>query len=98
MKKILFIHHAADWGGGSINLIENINGLQKDKFCVIVLLLKDSVVTKKLHENNINYLIAKSFFYRKIYKYFTHHEANYLKWYQVLLFINRSFLWFLSKY
>lgn len=98
MKKILFIHHAAGWGGGSINLIENIKGLDKQKYNATVLLIKDSIVSIKLKENDIDFIVANSFFYKKIYKYFTHSEAGYLKWHQVFSFLKHGILWLLSKY
>jgi glycosyltransferase involved in cell wall biosynthesis len=96
--KLLFVHHAASWGGAPNSMIKLINGLDKNKFSVRVLLLKNSIVAEKLSENNINYQIAKSLFYRKFYSYFNHSEAMNLKWYQIHYFIKSGLSWLLSKY
>jgi glycosyltransferase involved in cell wall biosynthesis len=96
MKKILFIHHAKGWGGAPNSLIKLINGLDKSTFDIEVLLLKESIVADKLKENGIKYHIAKSWFYRKYYHYFTHSEAGYLKWYQIYSFLKKMIFWLLS--
>lgn len=72
LKKILFVHHAAGWGGAPNSMIKLINSLNKDKFKAEVLLLKDSVVSERLAENNISFKVASSNFYKKYYHYFTH--------------------------
>lgn len=97
-NKILFIHHAAGWGGAPNSMIKLINNLDSSKFEASVLLLKNSVVASKLEENGINYSIAKSLFYKKFYQYFTHSEAGYVKWYQLYRFIKRFVIWLLSRY
>ncbi len=96
--KILYIHHAAGWGGATINMINIINCLDKKAFDIKVLLIKNSVVAEKLKEYNINYEIAESTFYKKHYIYFTHSEAGYTKWYQVFEFLKLSILWLLSRF
>lgn len=83
MKKILFIHHSAGWGGAPINMINIINSLDKTTFQVEVLLLKDSIVSEKLRENNIKYVVASSVFFKKYYRYYPHSVAGSIKWYQV---------------
>jgi glycosyltransferase involved in cell wall biosynthesis len=98
MKKILFVHHGIGWGGAPNSLIKLINGLDKNNYQSQVLLLKDSIVSEKLQENNINYIIADSLFYKKYYKYFTHSEADYVKWFQIFKFLKLSILWFLSRF
>ena len=98
MKKILFVHHATGWGGAPNSLIKLINGIDKCNFQVTVLLLKNSVVAGKLTENGINFQLPKSIFYKKLYHYFTHSEAGYVKWYQVYRFIKLSIIWLLSRY
>lgn len=98
MKKILFIHHATGWGGAPINMLNIINSLDKSKYDVEVLLLKDSVVSEKLIEHSIKVKIARSSFYKKHYKYFTHSEAGYVKWFQVHKLVSLSILWLLSRY
>jgi len=98
MKKILFIHHAAGWGGSPNCMINLINGLDHSKYEFEVLLLKDSVIASKLAESRINYKVSDSIFYKKYYQFFPHSEAGYIKWYQVFSFIKLSVLWILSRY
>lgn len=98
MIKILYIHHGIGWGGSPINLIANIQALDKERFEPTVLLLKSSVVLEELKERNINCLVAKSFFYKKFYRYFSHSEAGYVKFYHILGFIRKSISWLLSRY
>jgi glycosyltransferase involved in cell wall biosynthesis len=97
-KRILYIHHSSSWGGAAINLIENIKALDKDQYLPHVLLLKDSFVADKLKENNIAFSIAKSAFYKRVYTYFTHSEADYVLYYQAYKFIKLSISWLLSHY
>lgn len=96
--KILFIHHATGWGGAPNSMISLIKNLDQQRFDVKVLLIKHSMVADKLKENNINYAVAKSKFYKKHYKYFTHSEAGYIKWYQVYKFFKLSLFWLLSRF
>jgi glycosyltransferase involved in cell wall biosynthesis len=96
--KVLFIHHAAGWGGAPKSMIQLINNLDKNKFDVEVLLLKSSNVANILKENGIRYSIAESIFYKKFYRFFAHSEAGYLRWYQVGKFIRLSILWILSRW
>jgi glycosyltransferase involved in cell wall biosynthesis len=98
MKKILFIHHAKGWGGAPNSMIKLINSLDKKAFDIEVLLLKKSIVTDKLEENEIKYHIAKSWFYKKYYNYFTHSEAGYLKCYHIYPFFKKLFFWLMSRY
>ena len=97
-KRILFIHHAVGWGGAPINMLNIINSLDKSKYDIEVLLLKDSVVSEKFIGHNIKVKIARSSFYKKYYKYFTHSEAGHVKWFQVYKLIYLSILWMLSHY
>ncbi len=97
-SKILYIHHAAGWGGAPKSMIELIKSLDKNRYHAHVLLLKDSMVSEKLKEEGIEYSIAQSGFYKNHYHYFTHSEAGYIKWYQLYRFIKLSFLWLLSRY
>ena len=98
MKKILFIHHAAGWGGAPLNMINIINGLNTQHYAVHVLLLKDSVVADKLSENNISFNVANSTFYKKFYQYFSHTEAGSVKWYRFFRLLKLSALWILSRF
>lgn len=97
-KKILFIHHAAGWGGASINLINIINSLDKTHYIVEVLLLKDSIFAQKLRDQNISYTIASSIFYRRYYKYFSHTVPGFSQWYRIPNIFFLSFSWLLSRY
>lgn len=97
-KKILFIHHAVGWGGAPKSMIELIKSLDKSEYKPYVLLLKKSIVADQLEENNIDFSIAESMFYKRYYHYFTHSEAGYIKWYQAYRFIKLSILWLLSRY
>ena len=97
-QKILFIHHAAGWGGAPLNMVNIIKNLDKKKYSPSVLLLKDSLVCEVLKENNIDYKIIQSVFYRKFYQYFIHSAANYTKWFQLYRLIKLTMSWVLSKY
>ncbi|HAF30083.1 MAG TPA: hypothetical protein DCG75_13665 [Bacteroidales bacterium] len=98
MKKILYIHHAAGWGGPTNSLIKLINGLDKSKYKAEVLLLKNSMVADKLAENGIKYRVAESKFYKKYYQFFAHSEAGYVKWYNIYGFAIQAISWILSRY
>lgn len=98
MKKILYIHHATGWGGAPLNLINIINSLDESAYKAKVLLIKDSIVSQKLQENNIEYDIAKSFFYKKIYEYYAHTCAGQIKWYQVYRQLKKTICWIFSRY
>ncbi len=98
MIKILFIHHATGWGGAPKSMISLINSLDKKRYCATVLLLRDSIVSKKLEESGINYVVAKSKFYQKFYSFFNHSEAGYVKWYNLPKMLKLSVIWLLSKY
>lgn len=69
ITNMLFIHHATGWGGAPNNMIHLILGLNKSRYKVQVLLLKNSIVSQKLDEYHIEYKIASSFFYKYIYIY-----------------------------
>lgn len=96
--KILFIHHAAGWGGAPNSMIKIINALDKKKYSSKVLLLKDSIVKERLIENDISYTIADSWFYAKYYRYFSHLVTSYIKWYQFRKFCTLTLSWILSRY
>jgi len=97
LKKILFVHHGTGWGGAPISMINLIKSLDENKYSVHVLLLKDSIVSKKLADNNISYSIAQSRFYKKYYKYIVHSEVGYIKSYQIFRLLYRLILWLLSR-
>lgn len=97
-KKVLIIHHARGMGGATISMLKLIRSLKEKDYEVKILFLKKPLIESVLKENRINYSIAESLFYRKYYKSFVHSEANYLKWYQVLSFINLSLCWLLSRF
>lgn len=96
--QILFIHHTTGWGGSPNSMIKLINSLDKERFEAKVLLLKNSSIVEKLLENNINYAIADSWFYKNNYSSFTHSEAGYIKWHQAYSFIKHLVFWLLSRY
>lgn len=98
MKKILFVHHATGWGGAPNSMIILINSLDSSTYDTEVLLLKDSIVAVKLAENGIRYKVADSIFYNKYYRFFTHSEADYIKYYQIYKFLKLNVLWLLSRY
>lgn len=98
MKKILYIHHAQGWGGAPINMINIINSIDSRYYKVKVLLLKDSIVSSKLKENNIDYSIATSFFHRKMYAYYSYTEAGYTKWFQIYKLITLTFYWLANRF
>lgn len=98
MTKILFIHHAVGWGGAPINMINIINSLDMSSLYVEVLLLKDSIVSEKLYENNIPFKIAESKFYKRFYQYYSHTLPGNTKWYRIIKQIKLMFSWVLSRY
>lgn len=98
MKNILFIHHGKGWGGAPINMINIINALGKTKFTIKVLLLNNSIVRKKLEDNNIEYSVVKSKFYKKHYTYFSHTVPGYTKWFQFYKQARLILSWVLSRY
>lgn len=98
ITKILFIHHATGWSGAAINMVNIINGLDKTKYSIEVLLLRDSIVSKMLIEKGIRYTVAKSVFYKKYYKYFLHSDAGLEKWYRFDTFIKHIISWLLSRF
>ena len=98
LKKILFIHHAAGWGGAPNAMIKLIKTLDPTKYNVKVLLIKDSIVARKLEENGIKYSIASSVFFRRYYFGFIHSEAGYYKWYQLYYLIKSMLFWLLTRF
>ena len=96
-KKILFIHHATGWGGAPLNMINIINVLDKEKYDIKVLLLKDSNVKVFLQKSNIKYEIVTHWFYRFFYKYFSHTEPGHVKPYQINRLLRCSISWILSS-
>ncbi len=97
-KKILFIHHGSGWGGAPNSLIKTIKELDTAKYDVLVLLIKDSIVRKKLEEIGINYIVARSFFYRKIYSFYFHWVPYYVPFYYFPKFFKLSLFWLLSRF
>jgi glycosyltransferase involved in cell wall biosynthesis len=98
MKKILFVHHGEGLGGASVSLINTINSLDREKYIVSVLLIKKSSVVKLLSDNNINFTIAESYFYKKIYNYFIHSEVRVIPLYRLDILIKQLVSWLLSRY
>jgi glycosyltransferase involved in cell wall biosynthesis len=96
--KILFIHHAAGWGGAPINMINIINNLDKSKYDIQVLLLKDSIVKDRLSEANISYTVCESVFFKKFYSYFSHSEAGQIQPHRILKLFKCTISWLLCKY
>lgn len=97
-KKVLFVHHAVGIGGAPISMIETINGLDKEKYEVEVLLIKDSIVGDLLRKNGIKCRVVESWFYRKYYHFFSHIVPAHYKWYQLPRIIIYSLRWILSRY
>lgn len=97
MKHILFIHHAQGWGGAPINMVNIINSLDKNEFQVMVLLLKDSIISEKLIENNIPYKVASSWFYKNFYRYYSHTVPSFITWYRMKTQFITWLSWILSN-
>lgn len=98
MKRILYIHHTAGWGGSANSLVNLISSLNPQKYSVEVLLLKKSDIAEKLEEHRIKYRVASSAFYKRFYVFFPHSEAGYVHWYQVFQFFKLLISWLLSRY
>ncbi len=96
--KVLFIHHGTGWGGAPNSMIQLINALDKSAFEVKVLLLRDSIVSQKLKENDIKFSIAHSIFYKKFYQFTPHTEAGYVRWFQVIRFFKLLIIWTLNRF
>lgn len=96
--KILYIHHAQGWGGAPINLRNIIENLDKAKFDVHVLLLKNSVVREKFLEKGISVSVCESVFYTKYYKYLAHSDAGSVPLWSIFRLIRVFTSWYLSKY
>lgn len=97
-KKLLFIHHAVGWGGAPINMINVIEHLDKSKFDIEVLLIKDSVVSEQLKKRNIKYSVVSNWYYRKYYSFFSHTVIGMIKWYKIHKVLYLTIHWLLSKY
>lgn len=98
MKKILYIHHTAGWGGSAKSMIETIKYLDRKQYTPIVLLLKNSTLTDVFKKNNIPFHIAQSTFYNRWYQFSVHSEAGYIKWYNIFKLLQNITLWLLSRY
>ena len=97
-QKILFIHHANSIGGAPLSMVKTIQNLDPEIFSVLVLLFKDSPVKSLLDKEGITNSVISNNFYKKYYKYFTHIEPYYIKWFQIHLYIKNLFIWLLSRY
>jgi len=95
---ILYVHHSTGWGGAPINIINIIKELDKRKYYAKVLLIKDSIVSDILKENNIDYIVAQSKFYKYMYTYYSHTMAGYVKWYSIHQHLRLGLCWLLSRY
>ena len=98
MMKVLYIHHAAGIGGAPISLIKLIENLDRNKYEVIVLLIKESDVVELLNAKNIKYTVVSGRFYKYYYRCIVHSEAGYLRWYNIYRIFKGFIYWFLSKY
>lgn len=96
-QKILFIHHATGWGGATLSMIKAIESIDKSKYSVKVLLLRDSDISNILHSRGIEYVIPQNKFYQKYYNYFSHASGGH-KWYQLLTLLLVSISWLLSRF
>ncbi len=79
-------------------MIKIICSLDPAEYSTEVLLLKDSLVSKKLAEYGIKYQVAQSWFYRYLYKYYSHTEVGYVKWYEFFKIIYLTWSWLLSRF
>jgi glycosyltransferase involved in cell wall biosynthesis len=98
LKKILFIHHSAGWGGAGKCLFKLIRDLDHEKYSCEVLLLKNSEMAKRLEDAGIVYHVAQSKFYKKYYQFFPHSEAGYIRLYKVHYVLMYSISWLLSRF
>lgn len=97
-QKILFVHHGVGIGGAPISMIKTINKIDKRKYLIKVLLLKDSNLTILLEENSIEYEVIDNFFYKKIYQFFPHIVPSNFKWFQIFSIFKYSIFWLLSRF
>ena len=96
--KILFIHHAAGWGGSPVSMLNTIMALDKSKYTFEVLIIHDSIISKILMEHGINVKVAQSIFYKRFYDNYVHSVANEKKWYRIDLEAKSILSWLLNKY
>jgi glycosyltransferase involved in cell wall biosynthesis len=95
-SKILFIHHGGSKGGAFISLLTIINNLNKEKYLPKVVLLQNSISTKSLEENSIEFVFADHSIYRRFKYFFIHSAVGPVKWYKILYFIKVFIYWILS--
>lgn len=96
MTCVLFVHHGRGIGGASINLLNILKYLDKEKYSPIVLLIHDSNLREELELRNITTVVARSFFYRKFYRCYTHSVAFLDEWYRIDLWFRSGISWLLS--
>lgn len=98
MRKILFVHHGTGIGGAPISMLEIIKSLDKKRYDVEVLLLKDSVVRDLLVKEGVKCSVANGVFYRKLYRFFPHIEPEFYHWWQIHRILYGALVWLLSRY
>lgn len=96
--RILYVHHAAGWGGAIINLVNIIQNLDHNKYDIKVLLIKNSIVTEKLAARNISWMLCESWFYKKFYKYYIHTIPNRLSIFNLRRQLRMVLSWLGSRY
>lgn len=95
---VLFIHHAAGWGGAPRSMLNVIKALNPARYNVHVLLLRDSVVREILAKEDIECSVVRAKYYKKNYNYFIHSEVTYLEWYQMFRWLKTVSSWLFSRY
>lgn len=97
MKKILIVHHGEGVGGGLIALLGLIDEL-KENHKVEVLCIFDSNAVEYIRAKGVDVKLARSFFYRKVYRLFLHSDASYFNVIDFLRSFKNVITYFLSKY
>ncbi len=94
--KILFVHHAGDWGGAPMYMTNIINALDKSLYDINVLLLKKSPdLVKRLKDLGINCMCSDEKFFNQGKAAFAYCEWS--NW-QLHRLIQVVLYWLLSKF
>ena len=84
--RVLYINHGTGIGGALISLRNLINELDKDRFSILVLCLRDSSALEYFRSSGIECQLVNCEFYNNQYLRLTHSEPGIIPWYKRLRF------------
>ena len=91
--KILFIHHGVGIGGAPISLLNLIRELDKEKFDVKIICLKDGDHVKLFQSEGIKTQVINA-----STKYFIHAETGKIQWYYLPYYIVVFLIWLYTAF